>query len=705
MVAHHKYTKQQIILISPSEELRKSAIQLQSMQVPKKDIAVLSPQMGCDPTQFWKISPGSDEDPNLVARPQIDSLKIQCQTIKRDFSRAIEIIKNPHRATPEIMDYLKHSVRNSRFFHAFLEISIETHKISEHAMRSSSTLDARIFLFGAQNIPSCLPDISCLEADIEVGQGANEIDEACLLAILTQSTKRLMLIKEDPKKLLDCIHPNNIEDLVLDSSRKTLWDRLVAGGFIVIKTLTKNVDLDDGQTDEEPEVEEASSQLDPLQDSEALKSLQKMVGLDDVKERVRHLHRQAKMKAQRMSIGQPIRTISLNGTLKGPLGTGKTTFGTLYGRILNDIGLLPRDDIIRETESGLIGKDIGETAERVQNAIHEAEGNVLINDDAYTLWGGGKNPNPLHKAAIDTLVNCVSESRTSSQCILLVVYEYELREMFRHVNPAHLDQIMNFRKKEVRVSCFPEASEVAIEMIRHALVSPRFPNARHVEQIVVNAQLSCQRRYLSDSSMDPTVLTVEDFSKVWNRVLDVEEEYRKLSSSVTGCGSFVEQLLDDIRIANPTIIGNLDSRERIPVIYIFRGAPGTSKASTARRMGEIFHHMRFFATPEVIEYSVADLVGEYSGDTGLKVLDLFDRALGKVLLLDKVHLLVENDQSLKEVVGELVGAMTSPRFGHNMFIILAGYGQGMDSLLSSNPGLNVESNVSWHLTVCLGGRQ
>lgn len=118
----------------------------------------------------------------------------------------------------------------------------------------------------------------------------------------------------------------------------------MAGGFIVNKIFTKNVDLDDGQTDEEPEVEEASSQLDPLQDSEALKSLQKMVGLDNVTERVRQLHRQAKMKAQRMSIGQPIRTISLNETLMGPLGTGKTTFATLYGRILNDLGLLPRDD-------------------------------------------------------------------------------------------------------------------------------------------------------------------------------------------------------------------------------------------------------------------------------------------------------------------------------------------------------------------------
>ena len=67
-----------------------------------------------------------------------------------------------------------------------------------------------------------------------------------------------------------------------------------------------------------------------------------MVGLDELKERVRQLHRHAKMNAQRKSVGQPIQIISLNGILMGPSGTGKTTFATLYGRILSDLGLLPR---------------------------------------------------------------------------------------------------------------------------------------------------------------------------------------------------------------------------------------------------------------------------------------------------------------------------------------------------------------------------
>lgn len=104
-------------------------------------------------------------------------------------------------------------------------------------------------------------------------------------------------------------------------------------------------------------------------------------------------------------------------------------------------------------------------------------------------------------------------------------------------------------------------------------------------------------------------------------------------------------------------------------------------------MGEIFHYMGILATPEVIECSITDLVGENLGHTRPTVLDLFGRALGKILLIDKAHLLVENDQLSKVLAGEIVGAMSNPRFEHNMFIILAGYGQGMDLLLASNPGL------------------
>ena len=114
---------------------------------------------------------------------------------------------------------------------------------------------------------------------------------------------------------------------------------------------------------------------------------------------------------------------------------------------------------------------------------------------------------------------------------------------------------------------------------------------------------------------------------------------------------------------------------------------GTGKTTTARRMGELLYPMGVLATPEVIECSVTDLVGEIIGHTGPKVIELFDRALGKVLFTDETYRLCEKNQFCKDAIGEILGALMSPRFQEKIFIILAGYGQEMDLLLASNPGL------------------
>lgn len=119
--------------------------------------------------------------------------------------------------------------------------------------------------------------------------------------------------------------------------------------------------------------------------------------------------------------------------------------------------------------------------------------------------------------------------------------------------------------------------------------------------------------------------------------------------------------------------------------------------------------MGILATPEIIECSITDLAGDYLGHTRLSVLDFLARALGKIILIDKAHLLVENYPFSNEVVAEIVGAMTNPRFGHNMFITLAGYGQGIYLLLASNPGLQsrfkrvmtFDSLIGEHVTDCL----
>lgn len=47
---------------------------------------------------------------------------------------------------------------------------------------------------------------------------------------------------------------------------------------------------------------------------------------------------------------------------------------------------------------------------------------------------------------------------------------------------------------------------------------------------------------------------------------------------------------------------------------------------------------------------------------GLRFLEIFDRAVGKVLFIDEAHRLVKRDPFSKEAATDIVGAMSNPLF-------------------------------------------
>lgn len=116
-------------------------------------------------------------------------------------------------------------------------------------------------------------------------------------------------------------------------------------------------------------------------------------------------------------------------------------------------------------------------------------------------------------------------------------------------------------------------------------------------------------------------------------------------------------------------------------------------------MGRLFYDMGLLSSADVHICSVTDLIGEYSGHTGPKVLAQFDSGLGKVLFIDEAYRLTsleQGDHFTREAVGEIVDAMTKPRYMGNMVVILAGYGDEMEKLMQVNPGLR--SRFPTHIT-------
>ncbi|MGZ9584144.1 AAA family ATPase [Paenibacillus marinisediminis] len=120
---------------------------------------------------------------------------------------------------------------------------------------------------------------------------------------------------------------------------------------------------------------------------------------------------------------------------------------------------------------------------------------------------------------------------------------------------------------------------------------------------------------------------------------------------------------------------------------LFKGNPGTGKTTVARIMAKMFHQLGLLSKGHLIEVERADLVGEYIGHTAQKTRELIKRSMGGVLFIDEAYSLARGGEKDfgKEAIDALVKAMEDHK---NQFVlILAGYSDEMDELISTNSGL------------------
>ncbi|WP_211367722.1 AAA family ATPase [Streptomyces sedi] len=124
--------------------------------------------------------------------------------------------------------------------------------------------------------------------------------------------------------------------------------------------------------------------------------------------------------------------------------------------------------------------------------------------------------------------------------------------------------------------------------------------------------------------------------------------------------------------------------------FVFSGPSGTGKTTVARILGRVFHALGVLANDRLVEAQRADLVGEFLGQTAVKANRLIDSALGGVLFVDEAYSLVHSGYSKGDAYGDEALQVLLKRAEdsrEHLVVILAGYPEGMDRLLSANPGL------------------
>ncbi|MEA3078158.1 MAG: hypothetical protein QOF60_3066 [Actinomycetota bacterium] len=145
-------------------------------------------------------------------------------------------------------------------------------------------------------------------------------------------------------------------------------------------------------------------------------------------------------------------------------------------------------------------------------------------------------------------------------------------------------------------------------------------------------------------------------------------------------------------VANLLRVQGLRKERGLPVSessrhLVFTGNPGTGKTTVARLLSQVYRTLKVVEKGHLVETDRAGLVAGYVGQTALKVTEVFESAIGGVLLIDEAYALArggDNDFG-QEATDTLVKLIEDHR--DEIVVIAAGYPDEMHEFIESNPGL------------------
>jgi SpoVK/Ycf46/Vps4 family AAA+-type ATPase/energy-coupling factor transporter ATP-binding protein EcfA2 len=441
--------------------------------------------------------------------------------------------------------------------------------------------------------------------------------------------------------------------------------------------------------------------------------INKLVGLEPVKEMLRAVQKQLIVDQRRRNAGLVQRTDPARHMLfLGNPGTGKTTVARIVARMLRELGVLREGQLVEVTRADLVAEYVGHTARRTLDIVRQALGGVLFIDEAYALTRGEDS---FGREAVDTLVREI-ENHRDDLVVILAGYTKEMAEFldsnsglksrfpnrfeFPDYTAAELVQIARL-EAQGRGFCLADGVESRlVGLFEEKVIAGRTDQGNgRLARTIVEAAITRQSSRIADRhDLQPEELQklmAQDFGVSDSDAQAAETEKQNTLAEldeIVGLQSvkdFVRDLAAEIKASERRRSLDLPVENSRSLHLVFKGNPGTGKTTIARIIGRLLKDLKILKLGHVVEVSRSGLVAGYVGQTALKTQERIREALGGLLFIDEAHALADGDAGSasfgREALDTLVKGMEDHR--ESLIVVLAGYPTGIERLLDQNPGL------------------
>jgi hypothetical protein len=291
----------------------------------------------------------------------------------------------------------------------------------------------------------------------------------------------------------------------------------------------------DGETPESPDEPAA---LDVLND---------MVGLSEVKERMKDLTAHCAIQKRKSQVCGAEYPVIPNMVFLGNPGTGKTAVAKLAARLFQEIGLLKRGHLVSVTRTDLVAEYTGQSAVKTTRVFKAALDGVLFVDEAYSLYhqtGSEQAGDTFSCEVLDTLTALMSEY-AGRCCVIFAGYEAEMNHLLENANPGlrerfpfklrfedynaqELREIFLRKARQRQLMIADEGLAILTETLERLCANKngQFANGRAAENFLQEVVLRQERRLFDRGPEDGELteaelltLTGDDFSQAARFVL------------------------------------------------------------------------------------------------------------------------------------------------------------------------------------------